>query len=83
MISTIGTHSSGQPSRKINAMIRNRISIGDRSSIRRYSVSMVGVPSRENTAPKKFDAATRNRISVEISSVLTSASCMPFQVSFR
>ena len=35
---------------------------------------MVGVPSLENTAPKKLDAATRKRISTEISRVLTRAS---------
>ena len=38
------------------------------------SVIMVGVPSREKTAPKKFDAATRKRIRTEISSVFFNAS---------
>ena len=42
---------------------------------------MVGVPRRENTAPKKFEAATRNRMRTEISSVLMSASDKRFVVS--
>ena len=46
----------------------------DRSMDSSNSVRNFGVPRFENTAPKKFDAATRNMISTEISSVLISAS---------
>ena len=55
-------------------MMMKSITYGCTSSASNASVSMFGVPSRANTAPKKFDAATRNRISTEISSVLTSVS---------
>ena len=57
------------------------ITYGFRSSPSSTSVIIVGVPNRANTAPKKFDAATRNRISTVISSVLTSASFRLRQVS--
>ena len=74
MINTIGTHSSGQPRRKIKAIMMIRTAVADKSHANKNSVSIIGVPSRENTAPKKFDAATRNRIKTEISSVLIKAS---------
>jgi hypothetical protein len=74
MMSTMGTHSSGQPSRKISARISIMISSGDMSSPSSTSVSIFGVPRFENTAPKKFDAATRNMISTVISRLLISAS---------
>lgn len=80
-ISTIGTHSSGQPSRKMSAMMMKSITYGLRSSPRSSSVSMPGVPRRANTAPKKFEAATRKRIRTEISSVRMSASLRLARVS--
>ena len=46
------------------------------------SVSNIGVPSLENTAPKKFEAATKTIINAEISKVLTNASCSFFNVNF-
>ena len=60
-----------------------RTSIWDRSNDSSMLVSIVGVPSLENTAPKKLDAATRNRISTEISRVLTRASWNLDGVIFR
>ena len=74
MIRTIGTHSSGQPRRKISAMMISKIQVTEMSHDSRNSVNSIGVPRRENTAPKKFEAATRNRIRTVISSVLISAS---------
>ena len=74
MINTIGTHSSGHPRRKISAMIRISTTTGDMSSDRSSSVSILGVPRFENTAPKKFEAATRNMIRTVISRLLISAS---------
>ena len=74
MIRTIGTHSKGQPRRKISAMISMRIRTGDISSDRSNSVSIFGVPRFEKTAPKKFEAATRNMIRTVISRLLISAS---------
>src|SRR3989304_738601 len=59
----------------IGSMIGRKIStIGTHSSgqaRRKITVIMLGVPRRENTAPKKLDAATRNRIRHETSSVLS------------
>ena len=46
------------------------------------SVNNVGVPSLANTAPKKFDAATKTIIKAVISKVLTSASCSLDRVNF-
>ena len=83
MISTMGTHSSGHPSRKIIAMIMIRINVGERSHASRNSVINPHPPNRENTPPKKLDAATRNRINTEISSVFTSASNRRGAVSWR
>ena len=73
-MSTIGTHSSGQARRKITAMTTISRSHGEscRSSSARVIVS--GVPRRENTAPKKFEAATRNRIRQDTSSVFSTES---------
>ena len=81
MMRTMGTHSSGHPRRKMSAMTISSTWIWVSSQSRSMFVSMVGVPRRENTAPKKFDAATRNRMSTEISRVLMSASEKRFVVS--
>ena len=51
-ISTIGTHSSGQPSTKMIPRMSSSIIVGGRSSPRRDSAISVALPSRENTAPK-------------------------------
>ena len=48
----------------------------------RNSVSSVGVPNLANTAPKKFEAATKTIIKAVISSVLTKASCNFGKVNF-
>ena len=74
MISTIGTHSSGQPSRNTRAMTNISMAAVDSSIDSSTSVRNLGVPRFENTAPKKLEAATRNMISTEISSVLIIAS---------
>ena len=75
IIITIGTHSNGQPKRKIIAIIIAKIKYLFISNPSKNSVKSIGVPSLENTAPKKFDAATKTIISAEISKVLTKASC--------
>ena len=61
-MTTTGTHSSGQPRMKITTSRKIRNSVGERWKVSGDSAMNCGVPSRENTAPKKFDAATRNRI---------------------
>ena len=81
MMRTIGTHSSGHPRRKMSAITMSSTWIWVSSQSRSMLVSMVGVPRRENTAPKKFEAATRNRMRTEISRVLMSASENRFVVS--
>src|SRR5210317_2033758 len=60
------------------------ITIGTHSNGKpnKKSVSSIGVPNLENTAPKKFEAATKTIISAEISKVLTSESCNFLKVSF-
>src|SRR5436190_6565494 len=68
-ISTIGTHSSGQPSTKIIASISSSMIVGEKLSVSSDSAMRVAEPSRENTAPKKLDAATSNRIMHDTSSV--------------
>ena len=73
-MSTIGTHSSGQARRKITAMITMSSTHGESCRSRSARVIMSGVPRRENTAPKKFDAATRNRIRQDTSSVFSTES---------
>ena len=42
----------------------------------------MGVPSLENTAPKKLDAATKTIINAAISNVLTRESCNFLKVNF-
>src|SRR4028118_1774779 len=56
-ISTIGTHSSGQPSTKMIARIRIKARIGGSDRPSSDSAISVALPSRENTAPKKVGAA--------------------------
>ena len=70
----MGTHSSGHPKTKINAKMKNSMAHEDMSKDRSNSVSICGVPRLENTAPKKFDAATKNMIRTVISKVLIKAS---------
>ena len=62
IIITIGTHSKGHPNRKIAAIIIANITYLFTSKFKRKSVKRDGVPNFENTAPKKFDAATKNII---------------------
>ena len=82
MIITIGTHSKGNPKRKIITIIIARIKYLFISKPSKKSVKSIGVPSLENTAPKKFDAATKTIINAEISKVLTKASCSLPNVDF-
>ena len=70
IINTIGTHSNGQPRRKINAITIIKITVLDNSNSKSTSVSIVGVPSHAKTAPKKLDAATNSKINTDISNVL-------------
>lgn len=82
-MSTIGTHSNGQASRKINAIMISNIAVGGRSSNINASVIMVGVPNLENTAPKKFEAQTSTMIKVVISRVFKSELLKDSKVNFR
>ena len=82
IIITIGTHSKGQPKRKIITMIKAKIKYLFISRLNKKSVSNIGVPNLENTAPKKFEAATKTIINAEISRVLTKASCNFLNVNF-
>ena len=83
IIKTIGTHSNGHASKKIKAIIINRIAVGGRSSNIKYSVIIVGVPNLEKTAPKKFDAHTNTIIKVVISKVFKSELLKDSKVNFR
>ena len=76
-IKTIGTHSKGQPRRNINTIINIKIIYGDISSWSKASVIILGVPSEENSAPKKLEAATKNMINTVISKALIMLSKNP------
>ena len=82
MINTIGTHSRGQPKRKIIARTIPKMIYLFISNCNKNSVKTIGVPSLENTDPKKFEAATRTIIRADISKVLTRASCNFGSVNF-
>src|SRR5210317_1329727 len=82
IIITIGTHSNGQPNKKIITITNASIKYLFISKPNKNSVSSIGVPNLENTAPKKFEAATRTIINADISKVLTRESCNFFKVSF-
>ena len=82
IIITIGTHSKGQPNKNIMTIIIPKIKYLFISSPNKNSVSNVGVPNLANTAPKKFEAATKTIIKAVISKVLTRASCNFGKVSF-
>ena len=82
IIRTIGTHSSGHPNKKIATITIAKIKYLFISKLSKKSVSNIGVPSLEKTAPKKFEAATNTIINAEISKVLTKASCNFFKVNF-
>src|SRR6056300_1917823 len=82
IIITIGTHSSGQPNKKIITIINAKIKYLFISRANKKSVSNIGVPNLEKTAPKKFEAATKTMINAEISKVLTKASCNFLNVNF-
>ena len=82
IIITIGTHSKGQPNKKIITIINAKIKYLFISKPSKKSVNNIGVPSLENTAPKKFEAATKTIIKAEISRVLTNASCNFLNVNF-
>ena len=75
-ITTMGTHSSGQPRMKITTSRKIRNSVGEKLNVSSDSAMNWGVPRRENTAPKKFDAATRKRIMHEVWPVRYTASVM-------
>ena len=77
-INTIGTHSKGQPSRNIAAIIIAKITYLFTSRFNKKSVNRDGVPNFENTAPKKFEAATKNIINAVISKVFNRASFKPW-----
>ena len=82
MIITIGTHSNGQPNKNIATITIAKIKYLFISKPNKNSVNNVGVPSLANTAPKKFDAATKTIIKAVISKVLTSASWSLDRVNF-
>ena len=82
IIITIGTHSKGQPNKKIITIIIAKIKYLFISKPKRNSVNNVGVPNLANTAPKKFEAATKTIIKAVISKVFTSASCNLGSVNF-
>ena len=82
IINTIGTHSKGQPNKKIITIINAKIKYLFISRLNKKSVSYIGVPNLEKTAPKKLEAATKTIIKAEISKVLTNASCNFFNVNF-
>ncbi len=68
-ISTIGTHSSGQPSTKISARITISIMVGGSDMLVSSCATNSALPRRENTEPNRFEAATSSRIMLETSSV--------------
>ena len=74
IIITIGTHSNGHPNKKITAITIAKIKYLFISRPNKKSVSNIGVPNLEKTAPKKFEAATKTMIKAEISKVFTSES---------
>ena len=82
IIITIGTHSKGQPSKKIIIITIPKIRYLFISKDSKNSVKRVGVPNLANTAPKKFEAATKTIISAVISKVFTKASCNLDKVNF-
>ena len=82
IIITIGTHSKGHPNKNIITIINAKIKYLFISRLNKKSVSNIGVPNLENTAPKKLDAATKTIIKAEISKVFTNASCSFLNVSF-
>ncbi len=83
MISTIGTHSSGQPSTKMSAMMAISMIMGSSFMASSSWVSSMADPRRENTAPKKFEAAQSSRIMAEISTVRNMEVSRSFQVILR
>ena len=74
IIKTIGTHSKGHPSKKIIPNTIAKIIYLFISRPNKKSVKTIGVPSLENTEPKKLEAATKTIIKAEISKVFTRAS---------
>jgi hypothetical protein len=81
-IRTIGTHSKGQPNKKITAINIAKTTYLLTSRFNKNSVNRDGVPSLENTAPKKLDAATKNIINAVISKVLIKEFFKVFKVNF-
>ena len=81
-IRTIGTHSKGQPNKKITAISIAKITYLLTSKFNKNSVNKDGVPNFEKTAPKKFDAATKNIINAVISKVLIKEFFKVFKVNF-
>ena len=82
IIMTIGTHSNGHPNKKITAITIAKIKYLFISRPNKKSVSNIGVPNLEKTAPKKFEAATKTMIKAEIYKVFTSESWSFFNVNF-
>lgn len=68
-INTIGTHSSGHPSKKINNKIKINIAIGGNGREVRKLAIKSALPSLENTAPNRFEVVTKSKIMLETRSV--------------
>ena len=64
-IKTIGTHSSGHPSKKIKNKIKINITMGGRGREVRKLAIKSALPSLENTDPNRFEVVTNSRIMLE------------------
>ena len=68
-IKTIGTHSSGHPSKKIKNKIKINIIMGGKGSEVRKLAIKSALPSLENTDPNRFEVVTKSKIMLETRSV--------------
>src|SRR5690606_11643594 len=83
MITTIGTHSSGQPRTKQVTRIDRIRNVGGISHASSVLAMKAGVPSAENTEPMKVDAASRIITMLVVCAVRKTASLKIAQSSLR
>ena len=81
MMTTIGTHSSGQPRMKHTTRIARIRKVGGIFHSTSVLAMKVGVPSAENTEPMKVEATSRIITMLEVCTVRNTESLNTAQVS--